>query len=554
MGRRARTIVSMAQPKGPNFSKNLLFYGDNLDLMKKWIKDETIDLIYLDPPFNSNRTYNVLFKQKSGTDSNAQIQAFDDTWTWSQEDEAVFADLQAGGGTVADAITAMRQLIGPSDMLAYLVMMTARLGEMRRVLKATGSLYLHCDPVASHYLKIILDAIFGPENFISEVIWQRTATKGDAQRKFGAVHDVLLVYGRADGRHTFNAVYVGKDDAYRGRFSLDDNDGRGPYRLAPLDSPNPRPNLTYVYKGYEPPAKGWRVSLAVMEQLDAEGRLALPRSKDGRISKKHYMDEQEGRKVADVWTDITPLQGAGSERLGYPTQKPLALLDRIIQASSNPGDLVMDPFCGCGTAVDAAQRLGRRWIGMDISYLSIDLIETRLLDAYTASIVGTYEVVGVPRDEEGAYALFKRSPFDFERWAVSMVDGTPNEKQVGDRGIDGVIRFPITSKNDIGKIIVSVKGGNLNPAMVRDLAGTVDAQKAAMGVMITNLPITKGMAEAAQMTGSYTQPLTGNSYPKVQLVTVADLLAGRKPKMPTAFMPYLQAAKFVPDHPTLPGI
>lgn len=543
----------MATPKGPDFSKNLLFYGDNLEVMRQWIGDETVDLVYLDPPFNSQRNYNVLFKHKTGTEANAQITAFDDTWTWSQDDEVVFAELLARGGKVADAIGAMRQLIGASDMLSYLVMMTARLVELRRVLKPTGSLYLHCDPVASHYLKVILDSIFGPENFVNEVVWQRTATKGDARRKYGAVHDVLLLYSRSEGKHTFNTVHAEKDDTYRGRFSMDDHDGRGPYRLAPLDSPNPRPNLTYEYKGYPPPAKGWRVNRALMEQLDAEGRLYFPKDPSGRISKKHYMAEQDGRKVADVWTDIAPLQGSGTERLGYPTQKPLALLERTIAASSNPGDVVLDPFCGCGTAVDAAQRLGRRWIGMDISYLSIDLIETRMLDTYGADIAATFDIVGVPRDPEGAEALFKRSPFDFERWAVSLVDGTPNEKQVGDRGIDGVIRFPVSSANDIGRIIVSVKGGAVNPGFVRDLAGTVEAQKAAMGVLITNQPITKGMTEAAQMSGSYVHPLTGASYPKVQIATIGDLLAGKKPAMPAAFMPYLQAAKFVPDHPTLPG-
>jgi site-specific DNA-methyltransferase (adenine-specific) len=249
-----------------------------------------------------------------------------------------------------------------------------RMVELRRVLKPTGSLYLHCDPTASHYLKILLDAVLGPEQFSNEVIWQRTATKGDARRKFGSVHDTLLFYGRSNVA-TFHPAQLPHHDAYRARFRFDDHDGRGRYRDAPLDSPNPRPNLTYVYKGYPPPANGWRVSREVMEQLDAEGRLIFPSSPEGRIARKLYLSEQEGRPIGDVWTDLPPINSQAAERLGYPTQKPLALLERIITASSNEGDVVLDPFCGCGTTIAAAQRLSRRWIGIDITYLAIDLIQ-----------------------------------------------------------------------------------------------------------------------------------------------------------------------------------
>jgi DNA modification methylase len=545
----------MATPKGPDFSKNLLFYGDNLDVMRKWIKDETIDLIYLDPPFNSNRTYNVLFKHKSSAAPNAQITAFDDTWTWSQDDEVVFADLQASGGTVADAITAMRQIIGPSDMLSYLVMMTVRLVEMRRVLKPSGALYLHCDPVASHYLKIILDAIFGVEQFGAEIIWKRTTAHSDARQGRtlpGRVHDVILLYTKTD-KFTGNVLYTPYDESYIASHYRFVEEGTGrQFRKDNLTAAKPGGDTSYEWNGVRPyKGRYWAYSRENMQRFHDEGRLIY--TKSGMPELKRYLDEMPGLSLQDVWTDIDAINARASERLGYPTQKPLALLERIIATSSNAGDVVLDPFCGCGTAVDAAQRLGRRWIGMDISYLSIDLIETRLLDVHTASIEGTYEIVGVPRDVEGAEALFKRSPFDFERWAVSLIDGTPNEKQVGDRGIDGIVRFPISSANDIGKIIVSVKGGGLNPSMVRDLAGTVEAQNAAMGVLITNQVVTRGMIDAAQHSGTYKQPLTGNTYPKVQILTVGDLLAGRKPKMPTAFMPYLQAAKFVPGHPTLPG-
>jgi site-specific DNA-methyltransferase (adenine-specific) len=491
----------MATPKGPDFSKNLLFFGDNLDVLRKWVKDETADLIYLDPPFNSKRDYNLIFGNGASGPSADQVHAFEDSWSWGAASEEAYQYLTESavhGGAVPTSVSriigALRDGLGENDVTAYLVMMTVRLVELHRVLKPTGSIYLHCDPAASHYLKVVMDAIFGARNFRREIIWRSGWVSGFKSRAKNWVrnHDVILYYVKIE-----KASYVfNKDAAYK-----------------PHDA------------GYKRRGGG---------------------------------ENPKGVAIDDVWDEValySPwIKSFSTEKLGYPTQKPLALLERLIAASSNEGDVVLDPFCGCGTAVDAAQRLGRRWIGIDVSYLAVDLIETRLLDTYGAGITSTFEVVGVPRDTEGAQALFKRSPFDFERWAVSLIDGTPNEKQVGDRGVDGVVRFPVSSANDVGRIIVSVKGGTLNPSMVRDLAGTVEAQKASMGVLISNQPITKGMAEAAQHSGTYTHPLTGTTYPKVQLATVADLLAGRKPKMPTAFMPYLQAAKFIPDHPTLPGL
>jgi len=521
---------------------NTLYYGDNLDVLRQHIGTESVDLIYLDPPFNSNRSYNVLFKAHSGQESQAQIEAFDDSWHWSQQTEAQYAALVAGGAPirVSEAIEAMQTLLGPNDVLAYLVMMTARLVELHRVLKPTGSLYLHCDPTASHYLKIVLDAIFGPVNFTNEIIWQRTAVKGDARRKFGSVHDVILVYGKS-AAYPFFPIYKVKDEDYLGRFRLDDGDGRGPYRIAPLDSPNPRPNLTYEYKGYPPPAKGWRVSRELMEQLDEDGLLIFPKTATGRIGRKHYLSEQAGAKVTDVWTDIPPIQASSAERLGYPTQKPLPLLERIIMASSREGDVVLDPFCGCGTAVDAAQKLHRAWIGIDITYLAIDLIRKRLRHSYGPEIETTYEVHGIPTDVQGAEALFNENPFDFERWAVSLVNGQPNEKQVGDKGIDGRIRF-YADKDKFGTAIVSVKGGKqVNPAMMQALRGALDQHKADMGVLVMLARPTKGMIEVADHSGTYTVPMTGASYPRVQIVTVAELLAGKRPKMPTAILPYIQA-------------
>lgn len=523
---------------------NALYYGDNLDVLRRDIASNSVDLVYLDPPFNSNRKYSLLFKEKTGDASRAQMEAFDDTWTWDQDAEAVYLDLLNGSAPlkVKDALEAMRRLLGDNDVLAYIVMMTARLVELHRVMKPTGSLYLHCDPTASHYLKIMLDAIFGTENFRNEVIWKRTATKGDARRKFGSVHDSLLMYGRGPDV-TFHALDTPHDDAYLARFTLDDHDGRGPYEGAPLDSPNPRPNLTYEYKGYPPPTNGWRVSLEVMEQLDADRRLIFPNKTTGRIRRKNYLSELKGRPVGDVWSDISPLNSQAAERLGYPTQKPISLLERIITASSDPGDIVVDPFCGCGTTVDAAQKLGRRWIGIDVTTLAIDLIDARLRHTYGEAIRDTYDILGIPRDIAGAEALFGRSPFEFERWCVMLLDGQPNEKQVGDKGIDGVIRFPVDAKGTSERVLVSVKGGATNPSHVRDLVGTVESQRAGMGVFICMRTPTAGMTDAANHSGTYRHPANGRTFPRVQILSVEDLLAGRRPKMPMALLPYFQARK-----------
>jgi len=535
---------------------NTLFYGDNLDILRRELADESVDLIYLDPPFNSNRSYNVLFKSRSGDDAQAQVEAFDDTWTWSQQAEALYTSMIQGGAPaqVADALEAMRRLLGDNDVLAYLVMMAARLVELHRVLKPTGSLYLHCDPTASHYLKIVLDAIFGPERFINEVVWVRTGAKGSQMNRLPSNHDVILSYGKSAAA-VWSEVMVpydldNLDAATDAKYSQLDPDGRR-YQLTSLLHPEQgmRPNLDYEVMGVR---RTWRWSKDRMEKAIADGRVV--QTAPGRVPReKRYLDEQKGRLIGDVWTDINPLNSQAAERLGYPTQKPLALLERIITASSNPGDVVLDPFCGCGTTVDAAQKLGRRWVGIDVTYLAVDLIDKRLRHTYGDDVADTYTLHGIPHDLDGARALFTANAFDFERWAVSLVDGQPNTKQVGDKGIDGVIRFPTDNKGGVGRALVSVKGGaTLNPGMVRDLVGTVEQQGADMGVFICLTEPTKGMREVENASGTYAWAADERTFPKVQIVTIAQLLAGRRPKMPTAFLPYIQAKKLVTDDsPTL---
>jgi site-specific DNA-methyltransferase (adenine-specific) len=533
-------------------TRNTLFYGDNLSILRDHIPSESVDLIYLDPPFNSNRSYNVLFKNESGQSAESQIQAFDDTWHWGASAEEIYDQLTQGENPAVSAmISAMRQFIGTNQMMAYLVMMAARLVELHRVLKPTGSLYLHCDPTASHYLKVVLDTIFGVQNFTNEIIWQRTAVKGDARKKYGAVHDILFFYSKSINQF-YNPVFVEKDEFYLGRFRLDDGDGKGLYRLAPLDSPNPRPNLTYTYKGYNPPVKGWRVSKELMEQLDNEGRLHFPSSKDGRIARKHYLFEQDGRKVTDVWTDVIPLQGSAAERLGYPTQKPLALLERILQASSNPGDVVLDPFSGCGTAISAAEKLGRKWIGIDITHLAISMHKNRLKEHFNLEPGKDYDVIGEPQDLAGAKQLASEDRYQFQWWALSLIkarplggmEGSRVGKKGSDKGIDGVIPFVDDASKKLKRVIVSVKSGHVNSPMVRDLHGVIEREPdAPIGVFITLEEPSTEMIKEAVTAGFYTSPLWQQKYPRIQIFTIENLLNGAEVKMPPAVGAFKQAEK-----------
>jgi len=529
-------------------SRSRLYYGDNLQVLREHLTDESVDLIYLDPPFNSNRSYNVLFKTHSGIEAQAQIEAFDDTWQWSQQSEELYASMISGGAPlrVSEAIEAMHGLLGPNDVLAYLVMMSARLVELHRVLKPTGSLYLHCDPTASHYLKVIMDAVFGPERFLNEITWMRTFSHGNVGRNFGKVTDIILVYTKSK-EYTWNQQYEEYSTEYVEKyFRYYEPDGRR-YRTVSLRNPSPRPNLRFPFTAsngvtYQPHPNGWSCNEVRLRLYDAEGRLYFPSKADGALLVKQYLNDKQGVKLQNLWTDIAPIGAHAAERLGYPTQKPIALLERIIATSSNEGQVVLDPFCGCGTAVDAAQALNRNWIGIDVTYLAIDLIQKRLMHSYGPSIENDYSVRGIPTDVQGAEALFHQNPFDFERWAVSLVNGEPNQKQIGDKGIDGRIRFQ-SGKSEYGTVIVSVKGGlQLNPAMVRDLVGTVQRTKAEMGLLITLSSPTKGMIDEANHSGIYTNEFTGNSFPKVQILTIQELMNGKKPDMQTAILPYIKAA------------
>ena len=522
---------------------NVLYYGDNLNILRAYFPAESVDLVYLDAPFNSNRTYSAIFADEAGRKSDAQIHAFEDSWHWGPTPEAHLAYIKNSTlhqGTVpvgvSQLLAALEFGIGKTPMLAYLVEMAVRLTELHRVLKATGSLYLHCDPTASHYLKIVLDAIFGPSGFVNELIWQRAvAAKGHAQHKFSANHDVLLLYGKDDARY-FAPVHLGRSSTYAGRFRYDDDDGRGRYRLAPLDNPATRPNLMYEYRGFPSPTRGWRVGRDVMERLDADGRLAFPKKAGGRIARKHYLSEQAGPKAGDVWSDIAPIQAAAAERLGFPTQKPIDLLERIISASSNPGDIVLDPFCGCGTALIAAQKLGRRWIGIDITYLAVGVMRRRLQDSFPD--LPPIRVEGQPTEVEGARLLANQGlagRYQFQWWALDLVGAMPtsgDHKKGADTGIDGRITFT-GADGALVQALISVKSGKGKADDVRVLKSVCEREGAAIGIMVTLDKPTRPMQHEATIAGTYHSEMSGKDYPRIQILSVADLLeGGRRPQLP----------------------
>jgi len=513
-----------------DMADNTLYYGDNLDILRRYVKDESVDLVYLDPPFNSNANYNVLFAEKDGSRSAAQIKAFGDTWEWSLDAEQAYREVVERGGRPSQAMQAFRTLLGENDMLAYLAMMAPRLIELHRVLKPTGSLYLHCDPTASHYLKILMDAIFGPKNFRSEIVWKRTTTHSDSKR-WADVNDILLFFIKSDTfvwnpqYHPYNQEYLAS------KYRFVEADGRR-YRLDNMTSPNPRPNMMYEWKGHVSPTNGWRYSRETMARLDAEGRVWYPNDKAKRPQLKRYLNEMPGTLTGTVWTDIDPINSRAQERLGYPTQKPEVLLERIIQASSNEGDVVLDPFCGCGTAIAAAQKLGRRWIGIDITHLAISLMKTRLQDTFGSEIAKAYTVIGEPTTLPDAQALAAQDKYQFQYWALGLVGARPAEQKKGaDKGIDGRLYFHDGDRGDTKQVIFSVKGGHTDVSDVRDLGHVVTREKAQIGVLISLHEPTGPMRTEAATAGFYDTTWYG-SFPRLQVLTIRELLEGKRVAMP----------------------
>ena len=513
--------------------ENTLYYGDNLDIIREHIKDETIDLIYLDPPFNSNKNYNVLFGEKNGTQSHAQIGVFEDTWHWDIKTERTYQEIvEKLPIKIASLIQALRSFLGENDMMAYLVMMAIRIFELRRILKNTGSVYLHCDPTASHYLKLLMDAVFGANNFRNEIVWKRASAHNDP-RKCGKIHDILFFYSKTN-IYNWNPQFTPYSPEYlNAEWSLLPS---GRY-YKPENMLDPRNSMTeYDFMGTK---ARWRTSYEKMMELwkapqtevpNSHGRIKLGR--DGKPIKRCriiFLDELPGIPLQSIWNDILSLRGGATERLGYPTQKPEALLERIIKASSKKGNIVLDPFCGCGTTITVAEKLERTWIGIDITHLAISLMKLRLEDSFGNDI--NYEVIGEPVDLEGAKALAQQDPYQFQWWALGLAGARPFEsekKRGADRGIDGIIYFhdePYMKKTK--KIILQVKSGHVNRGMIDTLKGVVGRENAELGVFITLQSSTKPMIKEAISSGFYKSP-SGKNYQKIQLLTIEDLLYKNK--------------------------
>jgi adenine specific DNA methylase Mod len=510
---------------------NKLFYGDNLDVLRDSVADGSVDLIYLDPPFNSNANYNVLFKSKTGEGSDAQITAFEDTWHWNDKAEDAFDQVMRSGlSGASELLRAMRGFLGENDMMAYLAMMAIRLIELHRVLKPTGSLYLHCDPTASHYLKLLLDGVFGPTNFQNEIVWKRTSAHSSAKR-YGPVHDIIFFYSKGPD-FVWNRTYTAHDPAYLDLFfDQTDADGRRWKRMDLTGAGTRNGETGQVWRNIDVTAKGrhWAYPPNKLDELDTAGRIHWPAKEGGMPRLKQYPEDLSGVPLQDIFSDIRPMHNLAEERLGYPTQKPLALLERIIAASSNEGDVVLDPFCGCGTAVDAAQKLGRQWIGIDVTHLAIHLIEKRLRDRYAGI---QYEVHGTPRDLASARDLAARDKHQFELWALAQVDAVPwkGGRKGADTGIDGIIYFKPDGKRT-EKAIVEVKGGGTGVKDIGRLAQVMAREGAEMAVLVTAEMPTSAMIKDAAAVGRFTDEW-GRTYPKLQILTLAEMFTGKRPDIP----------------------
>jgi len=508
---------------------NVLYFGDNLEILRNrdYFPDASVDLIYLDPPFNSKKDYNILFKENGGLESEAQIKAFTDSWHWAQSAQDTYQEVVTKGPLkVGKLIGALHDSLGHNDVMAYLVMMTIRLIELHRVLKPTGSLYLHCDPTASHYLKLVLDQIFGPGNFRNEIVWKRTTAHNDPKR-FGRIHDILLFYSKTD-KPTWNTVFVSYDTEYiETYYRYTDEDGKK-FLSRDLTAPSHGSSSgQYEWHGKRPPeGRMWSYTKENMERLEAEGRIFYTRNGYPRL--KQYLEDMAGIPAQSMWTDVLNLRSWHKEDLGYDTQKPLALLERIISASSNKGDVVLDPFCGCGTAVVAAHKLKRKWIGIDITHLAINLMRVRLKDSFGIKA----EVIGEPVDLAGARALAQQDRYQFQWWALGLIGARPiGEKKKGaDQGIDGVILFIDEPTGKPKRVVVQVKSGHVGVNAVRELKA-VSADDA-IGVLITLEAPTQPMLTEALDAGYYHSPIWDKNYAKIQILTIEDLLKDKTVEMP----------------------
>ncbi len=463
--------------------------------MQQEMDEESVDLIYLDPPFNSKRNYHTIYKDHTGNPLPEQVEAFCDQWLLDSARREAIGKLQrtmieARVGIDHHGAELVHHLIdGLQDtqpgLAAYLSYMTERLLEMKRVLKRKGSIYLHCDPTASHYIKVVMDIIFGHKSFRNEIVWAYTGPGSPRMRQFNRKHDIILWY--ANGKTwTFN-----------------------------------RDDVRLPYKDGKPHTGGF---------THKTGRKA------GTNMNKQVAESYTGKIPEDWWIDIAIAVRSSKERLGYPTQKPLKLLDRIIKASSNEGDVVFDPFCGCATTIEAAHRLGRRWIGIDIAIHAIKRVAKVRLEERLGLVEDRHFFIrGIPHDKEGARDLWRRDPYHFQQWCVEEVNGFVTNRRTADGGIDGRIYFEMNDVKKLQNMILEVKGGQKVPvANLRSLIGTLEISNAKMAglIVMEELGERKRRNFQREMDGAGTVKINGTPYPKVQLLTVSEILNGARFKTP----------------------
>ena len=511
---------------------NKLYYGDNLEVLRKYIKDESIDLCYIDPPFNSKRNYNQIYNNL-GKEDQAQAQAFVDTWTWDNHANEALEEIQSNyqgkfTSQTIDLIDGLTKVLGKGSHLAYLVSMTLRIVEIHRVLKSTGSFYLHCDPTASHYLKIVLDTIFCSQggDYIAEITWERTSAHSDS-KTFANTTDVIFLYSKRI--LMFNQQFKPYSEEYLKKY-YKHQDGKGRFLDRDLTAGGlSGGGYNYDWKGIK---KLWRCPIKTMQKYEEQNKLYYTRNGTPRL--KQYLEEMPGVPLTNLWNDIPPINSQASERLGYPTQKPEALLERIIKASSNKGDVILDAYCGCGTTIAVAERLERNWIGIDITYQSISLILKRLEDSFGKNVLDKIELNGIPKDMESAQALATkpddRTRKEFEKWAVLTYSNNRaviNDKKGADKGVDAIAYFQ-GDKDNREKIIFQVKSGNVKSGDIRDLQGTMTLQGAALGIFITLKPPSKDMVQTAKSAGIYRGRYMSQSVDKIEIVTVQEILEQKK--------------------------
>ncbi len=519
---------------------NQLFYGDNLEVLRHKIPSESVDLVYIDPPFNSQRNYFQIYNNIGGEDR-AQAQAFVDTWTWDDIAREGLNEIFGNKGGVfptqsIELLRGLKAVLGEGALLAYLVSMSLRIAEIHRVLKPTGSFYLHCDPTASHYLKLVLDAIFVTQggDFRNEIIWKRAHTVkgnvGQGSKRFDNNHDVVFFY-RKSQESTFNPQFGGYSEKYLAtNYKYTDAATGRRYRLISMIGPGgaAKGNPEYEVMGV---TRFWRYSRKKMEQMIESGEVI--QTNPGTVPvRKQYLDQGQGVSIQTVWDEIPALSPQSAERLGYPTQKPEALLERIIEASTNVGDVVLDAYCGCGTTIAVAQRLGRQWIGIDITYQSIGVMMKRLLDSFGEDATKNIVLNGIPRDMDSARALAHKQDDrvrkEFEKWAVltySRHYAQINTKKGADGGVDGTQFFPTKFGSDeVGKVMYQVKSGKVGRRDIAQLHGDMMTQGAQLGVFITLEEPTEPMKVQAQSAGTYQLELMQKSLPVISIVTAREIV------------------------------